>query len=140
MELVGLEPTHFGGVRGRHERISVEQGLRTFTTLGAWQDHAEGWKGRLAPGMAADVSILDGDLLATDPRDLEELQFRETIVAGEVVYERRSSIAAASAASAFAATKRHGHSSSRETRAAACLHDGKCCCMLAEAIRAGQNV
>lgn len=127
----------FGGVRGRHERISVEQALRTYTTGGAWQDHAERWKGRLTPGMAADVAILDGDLLKTDPRDLEELQFRTTILGGKVVYERKSTIRAAAASTRFAAAKRPS-SAAREAHAISCLQGGKCCCTLSEEVLAGQ--
>ncbi|WP_242884221.1 amidohydrolase [Actinomadura litoris] len=111
-----------GGVAGRAERITVPQGLATYTRVAAWQDHAERWKGTLGPGMAADVCVVGGDVLGVDPHDLADLPVTTTLVGGRVVYERP---AAGAAPAAFAGAGKHGRD---------CRDGGKCCCTLSEEI------
>jgi predicted amidohydrolase YtcJ len=116
----------FGGVAGEAERITVPEALVSYTRTAAWQDHAGEWKGTLAEGMAADVCVVDGDLLGVHPRELVELPVTATILNGRVVYERSASARAASvpATAAF-----------RPERGLACLQAGKCCCRQAEETR-----
>ncbi len=45
-----------------------------------------GWLGRLAPGYAADVTVLAQDPAQTDPDDLITLPVLLTVVDGEIVY------------------------------------------------------
>ena len=74
---------------GRHddpERITPLQALQAMTSLPAWQDHAESFKGQLAPGMTADICLLDGAWPA-DIDELAEHQAAWTIAAGSVVHE-----------------------------------------------------
>lgn len=73
-----------GTVSGPDQRISFEEALRTFTTGGAWQDRAESWKGTLAPGMAADLCVLDGDIAAMEPAGYPSLKVTLTMVGGRV--------------------------------------------------------
>ncbi|PXY18826.1 amidohydrolase family protein [Prauserella muralis] len=54
-----------GEVFGAEEIIGLGQALATYTTAGAWQDHAEDWKGRLTPGRVADLVVFEGNLLRT---------------------------------------------------------------------------
>lgn len=76
-----------GEVFGAEEVIGLEEALATYTTAGAWQDHAEDWKGTLAEGMAADLVVFDGDLLRTPPEEIVNLPIDMTVLGGEVVYE-----------------------------------------------------
>lgn len=112
----------FGGVAGKEERISVRKALATFTRTPAWQDHAGSWKGTLRKGKAADVCIVDGDVLGVHPRELIDLSVTHTIVDGKVAYD------AASAGRATAAA------SWSPERSASCLASGMCCCRVAEQV------
>ncbi|TYB42192.1 amidohydrolase [Actinomadura chibensis] len=112
-----------GSVAGTAERVSLPQALATYTRNAAWQDHAERWKGTLEPGKAADICVVGGDLLAADPRDLQNLQVTATLVGGRVVYERTGGTSTTAAPAAF--TRGPGHT---------CEDGEKCCCELAEEI------
>jgi predicted amidohydrolase YtcJ len=113
----------FGGVAGEAERITVREALATYTRTSAWQDHATSWKGTLRAGMAADVCVVGGDVLGVDPHDLVNLPIAATVVGGRVVYEGSGGTPVTAAAAA-------------DERGVACLQNGKCCCRLAEDIRA----
>jgi len=119
----------FGGVAGEAERISVREGLVTYTRTPAWQDHATAWKGTLECGKVADVTIVDGDVLGADPHALITFQVTTTILGGRVVFERSATTAATAATAASSALTRaaeHGR---------ACLQSGRCCCRLVDEIR-----
>ena len=75
-----------GAVHGPRERITTLEAIRTYTANGAWQDRAEGWKGRLEPGMVADYCILDGRILDIDPQEITETPIATTAVDGRVVF------------------------------------------------------
>ncbi|TDD35944.1 amidohydrolase [Actinomadura sp. KC06] len=117
-----------GSVAGTAERIGLADALATYTRLGAWQDHAERWKGTLETGKVADVCIIDGDMLGRDPHGLDDVHVTTTLVGGRVVYERpngaRPATAATPAALASAAAA-EGHT---------CADGGKCCCQLSDEI------
>ena len=74
-----------GEVHGPEERITVLEAIRTFTVNGAWQDRAEGWKGSLVPGMAADYCVLDGRILDTDLHRITKTPIAATVVDGRLV-------------------------------------------------------
>jgi predicted amidohydrolase YtcJ len=116
-----------GRVAGTAERISVPDALATYTRTAAYQDHAEKWKGTLERGMAADVCIVDGNVLARDPHDLIDMQVATTLVDGKVVYERGDGAQAKAAGVAFARAglDKSGHK---------CEAPGQCCCQVAEEI------
>lgn len=69
------------------ERLTVAQALDLFTGGAAYADHREAERGGLAPGMAADVTVLDGDPFTCEPAALRELRCLRTIVAGRTAYE-----------------------------------------------------
>jgi predicted amidohydrolase YtcJ len=124
---VRLREGMFGGVAGEAERITVPEGLVSYTRTPAWQDRADAWKGTLEVGKVADICVVNGDVLGVDPHDLIGLEVTNTILGGKVVFEGAS--APASAAAATALTSRgaeHG---------LACLENGTCCCRLADEIR-----
>jgi len=75
-------------VSGPEERISLDQAIWSHTAAGAWQDHAEEWKGTLEPGMAADLCVLDGGITRIDPDGIGAMKVDLTVVDGKVVYQR----------------------------------------------------
>ncbi|MFC6885191.1 MULTISPECIES: amidohydrolase [Actinomadura] len=77
-----------GSVRGAAQTLSLVQALRAYTIDPARQDGAESWKGSLEPGKAADLCVLDGDLLDVAPDDLPSVPVVLTMVGGRVVHER----------------------------------------------------
>ena len=93
VETALLREGRSGAVSGPGERIGLHDALRTYTTAGAWQDHADAWKGSLRRGMAGDVCVLDGRLLdghgrlAMDPHEPSNLPVALTIVDGAVAYD-----------------------------------------------------
>jgi predicted amidohydrolase YtcJ len=64
------------------ERLSVAQALGLYTHGAAAATFEEGRRGTLAPGMAADVTVLDRDPFAVAPAELADLRCRATVVAG----------------------------------------------------------
>ncbi len=70
------------------QRITVEEAVRAYTFGSACAEGAEARKGTLAPGMLADIVVLDRDLFALEPAKLREAEVDFTIVGGRVVYER----------------------------------------------------
>ncbi|MBE0616984.1 MAG: amidohydrolase, partial [Proteobacteria bacterium] len=70
------------------QRITVEETLRAYTEGGARAGFMEDRLGRIAPGMLADLVILDRDVTQQDPKTLGETRVDMTVVDGRVVYER----------------------------------------------------
>lgn len=69
------------------ERVPLETALRAYTVNNAWAAGEERWKGTLAPGMVADLVVLDRDPFAEPAATLKERRVFFTIVGGRVVYE-----------------------------------------------------
>ncbi|MBZ4321023.1 amidohydrolase [Streptomyces sp. SCA2-4] len=78
-----------GEVHGPNQRLTLHQALTAYTTAGAWQDAAETWKGSIAPGKAADLCVLGGDLRAAEPDAIGGIAVAMTVFDGRVVYERK---------------------------------------------------
>jgi predicted amidohydrolase YtcJ len=74
---------------GRAEAITLEEALALFTTNAARHLGREGSLGAIAPGMLADLVVLDQDPYAVAIRDVHRTRVRMTIIGGAVVYERR---------------------------------------------------
>jgi predicted amidohydrolase YtcJ len=64
------------------ERLTTSQALGLYTHGAAAATFEEGQRGTLAPGMAGDVTVLDGDPFAVAPGELAGLRCRATFVAG----------------------------------------------------------
>lgn len=62
--------------------------LRCYTVTPAHQDGAGSWKGRLLPGMAADICVLGADPMRVTPAELPEVDVDLTITAGAIVHDR----------------------------------------------------
>lgn len=69
------------------QRLAVAQALHLFTAGAAHATFEEGFRGALAPGLAADVTVLDRDPFAVSPSELKDLRVRATVVGGRVAYE-----------------------------------------------------
>ncbi|MFI6638905.1 amidohydrolase [Streptomyces sp. NPDC050504] len=76
-----------GRVSGPEQRIGLADAIRTYTIDAAWQDFAEDWKGSLEPGKAADLCVLDGDLLGADPHDIPGMPVVLTVMDGRIVHD-----------------------------------------------------
>ena len=80
---------------GRHpggwipsQRIMLDEALRGYTVTAARGSFEEDQKGRLAPGLLADIAILDRDLFQVPPEEIRTAQVACTIVGGAVVHGR----------------------------------------------------
>jgi predicted amidohydrolase YtcJ len=81
--------THKGTVMDASEILTREQALRAYTENGAYSQGAEKVKGRLEPGMLADIAVFSSDLLTAAPEKiLRQTHCEITILDGRVVYER----------------------------------------------------
>lgn len=69
------------------ERLSVTEALALYTTGAAFASFAEQRRGRLLPGMDADLVVLDRDPHRVAPGELKDLQIHLTLVGGRVAYE-----------------------------------------------------
>ncbi len=70
------------------EALTAEEALRGFTTDAAFAGFVEDRRGRLAPGMDADLTLLGGDPLTVAPAELKSLKVVGVIVGGKVVHPR----------------------------------------------------
>jgi predicted amidohydrolase YtcJ len=75
------------GGRVVDQRLTLDEALAGVTYAGAWQDHAERWKGALAPGLVADLCVLDGDLRGATLDELREIDVAATFLGGTAVYD-----------------------------------------------------
>ncbi|NAZ77747.1 amidohydrolase family protein [Kineococcus sp. T13] len=93
-----------GTVSGPEQRIGFHDALRAYTLAGAWQDHAESWKGSLEVGKVADVCVL-GERVLDDDGELRvpveqfhEVPIALTLLGGGVVHDAEEPAAAGVAA------------------------------------------
>ena len=70
------------------QKITVEQALRGYTYEGAHASFEENRKGKLKPGMLADMVLIDRDLTTMHPETIRDAKVLMTIVGGRVVYSR----------------------------------------------------
>jgi len=75
-----------GEVLGAGERLTRAQALTALTIGGARLTLAERERGRLAPGYAADLAVLEHDPLTAPLEAVAEQRARLTMVGGEVVW------------------------------------------------------
>jgi predicted amidohydrolase YtcJ len=70
------------------EKISVEEALRAYTSVGAYAEFQESEKGTLAAGKLADFVLIDQDLTRMAPEAIRDAHVLMTVVGGRVVYEK----------------------------------------------------
>jgi len=69
------------------QKITVEEALRAYTTGGAYASFEERQKGMIAPGMLADITVIDRDLRSAPPAEIRRARIVRTIVGGTTVFE-----------------------------------------------------
>ena len=69
------------------QKISVEQAITAYTTGSAFAEFAEKQKGKLEPGMLADLVVLDRDVTSVPLAKILETEVLRTVVGGRTVYE-----------------------------------------------------
>ncbi len=93
------EPPAYGGLSAPHtprphtprpmlpaEAITVDAAIEAFTAGVAYVNHEEDVAGTLAPGMLADIAVLDQDLYAIPSGEIGATSVAMTIAGGQVVY------------------------------------------------------
>lgn len=71
----------------RDQSQSLLDTLESYTADNAWVEFNEHRKGRLRPGMMADIAVMSHDLEAMDPETLDTARAMLTICAGRVTWE-----------------------------------------------------
>lgn len=74
------------GVQGPEHAVSRGDALRYMTDGYAWLVFAETRRGRLAPGMDADLTVLTGDYFGVAEREIPDLSSALTITAGRITH------------------------------------------------------
>jgi len=69
------------------QRLTPLEAVWGFTMGPALGSGREATLGSITPGKLADLVVLDRDILAIDPSEIQKAQATMTIVGGEVVYE-----------------------------------------------------
>jgi len=84
-----VRTTRTGRVLGPDERIDRWESLKALTINAAWQIREEDRKGKIAPGMLADLVILDANPLTVETDRILEIKAVETFKEGKSVYQRQ---------------------------------------------------
>ena len=72
--------------RGEGEIPSREAALRIYTEGSAWFAHDENRRGRLAPGMLADLAVLSDDYFTVPISRVAQIRSLLTVVGGQIVF------------------------------------------------------
>jgi predicted amidohydrolase YtcJ len=79
-----------GTVMDARQCVSIEEALQAYTEYGAFSQKLEHRKGKLVPGMLADVTVFSRNLLTATPEEIAgETCCDLTILGGKVVFERQ---------------------------------------------------
>jgi hypothetical protein len=70
------------------QKITVEQALRAYTSGAAYAGYQEKEVGVLAPGMLADLVLIDRDITRVAPETIRDAQVMLTMVGGRVMFDR----------------------------------------------------
>lgn len=78
-------------VTGEYHRqdlaISVTDALKQFTMGGAWQEHAETWRGSIEVNKVADLTVIDRDIFTIPVSEIGDIECVMTVVDGKIVYQ-----------------------------------------------------
>ena len=76
-------------VTGEYHRqdlaISVTDALKQFTMGGAWQEHAETWRGSIEVNKVADLTVIDRDIFTIPVSEIGDIDCVMTVVDGKTV-------------------------------------------------------
>ena len=68
------------------QKLTSLQAIDALTTNGAWQSHSETWRGKIAPGFAADLVVMDQVLNFDEPWSIPSADVCATIIGGNVEF------------------------------------------------------
>ena len=68
------------------EKITLDEAFAAYTSGSSFADGTETWKGRLAPGFAADLVALSADPWSIPPEELTDVVAVLTMVGGRIIY------------------------------------------------------
>ncbi len=71
------------------QKISIDESVRAFTVGSAYSEFAEKVKGTITAGKLADIVMIDRDIYAGDPTEIDKARVVLTIMDGRVVFEGR---------------------------------------------------
>lgn len=71
------------------QKLTMEQAITAYTTGSAFAEFAEKDKGTLAPGMLADLVVLDMDITSVAPEKILGAKVLRTVVGGKTVYQAK---------------------------------------------------
>ena len=84
--------TNKGTVLGAEEALGLEQAVHCLTLCGAYSQFAETRRGRLLPGMDADVTVLSQDIFANGTDTLRDTQADLVLRGGLPVFDRNAEL------------------------------------------------
>lgn len=68
------------------EALSIEEAIKTYTTMGAYASFEENTKGSIECGKVADFVVLDKNILEVDEKNIKDINIVSTYVDGKCVY------------------------------------------------------
>ncbi len=90
--------THRGTLLGPDQRITLAEALHACTRAGAYTQFAEAERGTLAPGLRADIAVIDRDLFSCEPAEILAAKVDVTLRDGAVLFDRHGELSSAAAA------------------------------------------
>ena len=84
-----LASTRVKADKADDQRVSIHDAIAGYTRWAAYASFDEQRKGTIAPGMLADLVVLDGDITAAPIPAPTGVKVAATIFDGKVVYEKK---------------------------------------------------
>lgn len=85
--------TNKGTVLGPDQALTVAEAIHCYTHCGAYTQFSENCRGRLLPGMLADIAVLSRDILSCTPEEILTTQADLTLRSGAAVFDRHGALA-----------------------------------------------
>ncbi len=70
------------------EKMSIEDAIDAYTIGSSFNEFKESFKGRLKPGYAADLIVLDSDIFSIEDSHIKDIRVEKTMINGELVFGR----------------------------------------------------
>nr|WP_283949539.1 amidohydrolase [Limobrevibacterium gyesilva] len=85
--------TNRGTVLGADQVLTVQEAVHCYTYCGAYTQFAEDRKGRILPGMLADITVLSKDIFTAEPADILTTEADLVLRGGRAVFDRHGVLA-----------------------------------------------
>lgn len=72
------------------QKITVDEAVRAYTVNGAYGSYDEERKGKIKTGQYADFAVLEKDIFTIPEDEIKDVSIDMTVVAGKIVYERKT--------------------------------------------------